>query len=208
MGDVHGVGRRRDGGPARGAHEIAHEAREGALLLRAARETLLRGIALVAVAVGARALGARRRGIHLAGKGSEGGRLAQGGGLEAGGLVGVEGVGMLGRRGSAWRRVPTGSSCGRSVQSLVDGEGVEGSAHGRRGQVGEGRCRGRIIARRDGVRLELSTLLLVDGREQRRRATQLLLLCAGMRGCDTKAQALLGLELVRVGVGGVEVARV
>lgn len=68
VGDVHGVGGRRDGRAARRAQHAAHEVGEGALLLCAAREPLLGRIA-AAVAVAVRLVGLRRwrgRGrVHL-----------------------------------------------------------------------------------------------------------------------------------------------
>jgi hypothetical protein len=125
MGDVHGIGGRGNGRPSRGAHEIAHEAGECALLLAAARMPLLCSVALIAVPVAARALGARGRGIHLPGECCERGRLAEGGRFVVfGGLIGVVRVGMLWGRGSTWRRGTT-----RSVQSLLDNRCVEGRAN-------------------------------------------------------------------------------
>lgn len=156
VGDMHGIGGRGDGRPARRAHEVAHKAGEGALLLRAARIALLRRLALVAVAVAARALSARWRGIHLAGEGCERGRLAELGRPELGGLV--RRVRVLGQR---WPRCCGGPG---SVQSLLDDGSVEGRANRRRREMGKGRCRGRIVRVR-GV-------LFVDGCQKRGRATK------------------------------------
>jgi hypothetical protein len=161
VGDVHGVRGRRDGRAARRAHEIAHEARKGALLLAAAGEPLLRGIALIAVAVAARALGARGRGIHLAGERGERGRLAERGRLEqARGLLLLTGVRLcvLRRRGAARSWVARGMQRRRQFRGVK-----RGAKRGRRQLrelVGNG-----IVALVRPLRV-----LLVDGREERRRA--------------------------------------
>jgi len=151
VGDVHGVGRRRDGRAARRAHEVAHEAREGALLLAAARVALLGGIALVAVAVAAWALGARWRGIHLAGERRERGRLAE----SRRAVLGLVGVRVL-------QKARTASGFGLGVERLLDHGGVEGR-EGRGRQVRERRrgCRGLLV-----VDVGIGGRLLVHGRQQ------------------------------------------
>lgn len=98
VSDVHGVGWGRDGGAARRAQHVAHEGREGALLL-VVQAPASGTVGLIAVAV-ARALGARGRGLHLAGELLERRRLAQTGALfEARGL---RAVGRLGVHGARW----------------------------------------------------------------------------------------------------------
>lgn len=154
VGNVHGIGGRGNGGPARGAHEVAHESGKSTLFLAAVGLALLCNLAIVAVAIAARALGARWRGIHLAAcNGSEGGRLAQLGGAELGGLVCGEGV--LGAGGAGRFDVAGGGVPG------VDDGGGEG-----RPSVG-----GRKVGKRGrGRRWRVRGTLLADGREERGRA--------------------------------------
>lgn len=132
VGDVHGVGGRRDGRAARRAQHAAHKGREGALLLAAVGAALLGRVAIVAVAI-ARALGARWRGIHFAGEGVERGRLAQARRAEARGLVGR--LRVLGGRRS------TLAGAGRGRQSFLD-DGVERGPDRGRGEVGDRGRRG------------------------------------------------------------------
>lgn len=171
MGDVHGVGGRGDGRAARRAQHVAHEGREGALLLAAGRLAVPGAIALVAVAV-ARALGARWRGIHLAGELLEGRRLAEAGGLfEARGLavaVGavdrlrVDGAGRAQLLGGVGGGVGAGDDVGERVayQFVLRGQPA-------RGRVVEAVCAARI----DGAALG-------QRRQQRGRAAE----AAGRRG--------------------------
>lgn len=153
MGDMHGVGGRRDGRAARGAQHAAHEGGEGALFLCAARQTLLCRVgdglgagAAIAVAVGL-GLASRGRGgrVHV---GGEGARLSQ----VAGRLVGVR---VLWASGPTWC---VGVGC---VEGLLD-DAVEGLADGGRGQVGN-RRRELVVGQMVDMRV---VLVLVDGRQR------------------------------------------
>lgn len=120
VGNMHGVGWRGYGGPARGAQHAVHEAREGTLFLATVRFAVLglgRGVGLVAVSL-AWALGAAigaGRGDCLHGGASEGSkarRLPQLRGFELGRLCGMRVLGL-----GTWR-VVRGS---RVVDVPVDG---------------------------------------------------------------------------------------
>lgn len=159
MGDVHGIGGRGDGGAARRAQHVAHEGREGALLLAAGRLPVLGAVAVVAVAV-ARALGTGRRGVHPAGKLLEGGRLAEAGRLlEARGL----GVGSL-RVHGAWRARLLGGVGGGVGAGNDVGEGVADELV-LRGEPARGVVEAVCAARIDGAGL-------AQRREERGRAAE------------------------------------
>lgn len=147
VGDVHGVGRGRDGGAARRAQHVAHEGREGALLL-VVQAPALGAVGLIAVAV-ARALGARGRGLHLAGELLERRRLAQAGALlEARGL---RAVACLAVHGTRW------AECGaRDAERLANEIGARGQG-----------ARGVLVVEAVGAAgIYAAVLGLGDGRKQ------------------------------------------
>lgn len=176
MGDVHGVGGRRDGGPARGAQHAAHKGGKGALLLCAAREALLRAVAAaiaVAVRLGGAARGRGRRRVHVGVEGARGTEVARG-------LVRLR---VLWARGPTWSAAVGAVGAVGSVEGVLD-DGVEGLADGGGRQVVRNRGRKLVLGRGVYIRsvvLVVGVVVLVDGCQRRAAAEGSAARCRGRR---------------------------
>lgn len=201
VGDVHGVGGRRNGRAARRAQHVAHKGAEGALLLAAVRLPALQAIALVAVPV-ARALGPRWRGVHLAGELLEGRGLAQ-----AGALLEARGLGAVGGLRVHWTRwarlLGAVRGCARdNVGETVTDELVAGGQEAGGRSVVETVCAARIDGAALGERREQRGAPSKAGRRRGRVAA-----ARGWRDAKARVVAARALEVGRCTGSPLELAR-